>query len=313
MKRLTSAFLLLILMLSFSSCEAKEPSVGAYYTFTDATGATVTLDERPLRVAVLFSSFADIWVTAGGTVDITVGEAVERGFAPETAVLVDAGSGHTAIDTERLIAEEPDLVIATADYAHQVDACELLRSFGIPAAAMRVESPEDYLSVLRIFTDILGTQERFYEFGTKMLDRIAEIRTESQKIYENESMLFIRAGTSQRSVKAKRGEDHFACAMIEELGFRNVAQTGSPLIDGLSLEAVVELDPSYIFVTFMGDERAARAFVTELLSGEGYSTLTAVKEGRVIFLPKEYFHYKPCSRWASAYEYVISELERSRE
>ena len=44
---------------------------------------------------MLFSSFADVWETAGGRVDITVGESVERGFAPEDVLLVDDGAGKT--------------------------------------------------------------------------------------------------------------------------------------------------------------------------------------------------------------------------
>ena len=45
-------------------------------TFTDSVGNLVTLNKKPEKVAVLFSSFADIWVSAGGRVDITVGESV---------------------------------------------------------------------------------------------------------------------------------------------------------------------------------------------------------------------------------------------
>ncbi|MBO5273008.1 MAG: hypothetical protein J6I45_00160 [Clostridia bacterium] len=37
----------------------------------------------PEKTAVLFSSLAEIWLEAGGSVDITVGESIERGFVPE--------------------------------------------------------------------------------------------------------------------------------------------------------------------------------------------------------------------------------------
>ncbi|MCF0230022.1 MAG: ABC transporter substrate-binding protein, partial [Parasporobacterium sp.] len=109
------------------------------YTFTDSEGVTVTVSKMPRKVAVLFSSYADIWVTAGGTVDVTVYESVERGFADEDAVIVDPGSGHDAINLETLIAAEPDFVIGTADYEGQKEAVEFCRSVGIPAASFRVE------------------------------------------------------------------------------------------------------------------------------------------------------------------------------
>ncbi|MBP1553187.1 MAG: hypothetical protein J6B21_03445, partial [Oscillospiraceae bacterium] len=86
-----------MLALSLAACSYNTTDVATsnYYTFTDHGGNTMVLHQKPQKVAVLFSSFADIWVTAGGTVDITVAEAVERGFADETAALVDGGAGKT--------------------------------------------------------------------------------------------------------------------------------------------------------------------------------------------------------------------------
>ena len=75
---------------------------GAYYTFVDHAGTKIVLNEAPKRTAVLFSSFAEVWKLAGGETAVTVGESVERGFADETALLVDGGAGKT-IDTERLL------------------------------------------------------------------------------------------------------------------------------------------------------------------------------------------------------------------
>ena len=106
MRNVLIFFLCLLLL---SGCAPAE-SAGEGYTFTDDTGAVVTVPEKPETVAVLLSSLADLWITAGGTVDITVGETVERGFAPENVILVDAGAGKT-IDLEGLIAARPDFVL----------------------------------------------------------------------------------------------------------------------------------------------------------------------------------------------------------
>ena len=98
-------------------------------TIEDSTGAIVTVPINPKRVAVLFSSFADIWVTAGGIVDITIPETVERGFATDNVILVGDGAGKT-IDLERLIAAEPDFVICSADIKAQLEAAEVCRLAG---------------------------------------------------------------------------------------------------------------------------------------------------------------------------------------
>ena len=301
-KRLLCIFTVLCLTFSLFSCNEERNSEG--YDFKDSTGASVSLESKPVRVAVLFSSFADIWIEAGGNIAVTVGESVERGIADEGVILVDSGSGHTLIDTETLIAAEPDFVIATADYPVQVETVGLMREVGIPSALFSVETFEDYLSVLKIFTDILGTEEIYEEQSANMREHIADTVKRAQALTESAdgSMLFIRAGSSARSTKAKRGEDHFGAAMLEEMGLYNIADDATVLLDGLSLEHIITVDPDTIFVTFMGNEEAARNYMDTLLASDGYSSLTAVKEGRVYYLSRDLFHYKPNGAWCEAYD-----------
>ena len=116
-------FLILLAALLLTGCAAA-PASEPFFCFTDSTGAQVSLPAMPRKTAVLFSSHAEVWRLAGGTVDITVGESVERGFASENAVLVDGGAGKT-IDTEKLLASKPDLVIGSSDIPAQVEACAM--------------------------------------------------------------------------------------------------------------------------------------------------------------------------------------------
>ena len=314
-----TAHKIITLILAFSiltlvSCGNTHTSGGDFYSFTDDLGREVCLADRPRRVAVLFSSYAEIWQIAGGEVSITVADSIERGFADESCVIVDGGAGHTTINTELLLASMPDLVIGTADYPVQVEACELLASKGIPTALFEVECFEDYLGVLKIFTDILGTEDKYAEHGIAVKERIDSYLSAALEYLDKtqnttEKMLFIRAGSTPRSTKAKRAEDHFACAMLEELGLYNIADSAPVLLDGLSLEEIVTADPERIFVSMMGnDEEAVRNNIGEILSRDGYSTLDAVVSGRVELLPKSLFHYKPNHRWADAYLYLIEIL-----
>lgn len=308
-----------MLLLSAVSCGAGEkkedtsPESGSgtafLYSFTDSGGTSVTLSEKPKKVAVLFSSLADIWVTAGGTVDITVGESVERGFADAAAVLVDPGSGHNAIDLETLVDAEPDLVIGTADYKGQTQAVETCRQAGIPAALFRVESVEDYITVLKIFCGITENEGHYNQYGTAVatqidtiLDRVKQANADTRNI------LFIRAGSSAKSTKAKTAEDHFACLMLDQLGTVNIADTEHTLAGTLSLETIIDQAPDYLFITTMGDETAAKGYMNSLLQEEGWRELDCVKEGNYCYLPKDLFHYKPNARWAEAYEFLAAIL-----
>ncbi len=306
MKKILLVLCIAALCLAFTpSCGESQVKEGEFYTFKDALGNEVALDKRPRRVAVLFSSFADIWQLAGGRVDITVGDAVEAGYAPKDAVTVDEGSGHSGINTELLAAAAPDLVIATADYPAQVQACDVMRSVGVPAAALRVESFDDYLCTLKIFTDILGTEQRYVRYGQSLSEKIARLKSEHSPT-PGCDMLFLRV--TKNSHKAMSADKHFAASMIEELGVGNIADASDSFVGGDLLELALRRDPCYVFVSFMGDETAARAYIDSVLATDAWSSLDAVKDGRVIYLPKNLFQLKPNELWADAYEFLIDAI-----
>lgn len=291
------------------SARSSEPAAG-YYSFEDSLGNTIVLKEKPKKVAVLFSSYADVWQRAGGEVAITVGESVERGFADENAVLVDSGAGKT-IDNERLVAEKPDFVICSADLSEQVKTAELLNKAGIPCAAFHVESFADYLEMLKTCTDICENPTAYTAYGTEVRAEIQSILAdvaEQQKGKNPKRILFIRAGSKSSATKAKTAEDHFACAMLKELGAYNIADNAPVLLDGLSFEEVLSEQPDFIFMVTMGKEDAARAYMDSVLAEEPWQGLTAVQSGRYAYLPKELFQFKPNARWAEAYRYLAGLL-----
>lgn len=302
MKRIASFLLCALLLAGLAGCAAGPAD--AAVTFTDSTGAEISLPGRPERVAVLFSSYAEIWTLAGGEIAVTVGETVERGFAPESVTLVDAGAGHSTLDTEALVAAEPELVIGTADYPCQTEACLACRAAGIPAALFREESFADYLDLLTLFCELCGSTEPLTRFGSDVAAAREAILREAEDLPPRR-ILLLRAGASARSVKAKGSADLIVGGMLAELGQINLADEAPVLLDGLSLETILLDEPDRILIVPMGDEAESRACVEELFQSPGWRELACVQEGRTDFLPKELFHYKPNARWAEAEAYLI--------
>ncbi len=302
MKKRCKLLCLSLAALILVGCSQNIPQNGTgNHTFTDSTGHTVTLTEKPQKVAVLLSSFAEIWCLAGGEIAVTVGESVERGICAEGVTLVDGGAGKT-VNTEVLIAAAPDLVILSADIPAQVEAAALCREAGIAVAEMRVECFSEYLTLLKICTDLTGRSDLYDRHGTAQKAQIDALI--ANKPLNGSKILFVRAGSSARSVKPKSSNDHFAAAMLSELGATNIADSTPLLADGLSMEYILAADPDRIYFTAMGDEAASRAFVEQMLQSPEWQALTAVKNGNYTFLPKENFHYKPNASWASAYAYL---------
>ena len=304
-KRTILFILVFAILLTFVSCVARTDlpeAAGAYLTFTDSEGNNVELSAEPQRTAVLFSSLAQCWIEAGGEVYVTVGESIERGLVKEGTELVDSGAGKT-IDTEKLIALEPDFVICSADIASHRDVASALEKANIPVALLRMDTFEDYLSILKTFTQITGETENYVQVGEGTKGEIERIITEEKRI-DDPKILFVRSGSSYSSAKAKKAEDNFAAKILEDLGCVNIADKAEALLDNLSAEVILTEDPEYIFISVMGDYDNSKAYMEELLSKPEYVALDAVKNGRVYFLPKELLQYKPCGRWDESYRYI---------
>ena len=281
-----------------------EQSIPGTCTFTDSMGNTVELEQPPKRVAALLGSYAETWLLAGGEVVAVTQDAYdERGLElPEDTVNLGANQQP---DLEALFAAEPDLVLLTPDLDGQMALRDSLEAAKIPAAWFKVETFDDYLTMLKICTDLTGRSDLYQKNG---LDIQRDIDAAIASVPEGEAptVLLLRAYSS--GVRAKNS-DNIAGAMLKDLGAVNIADSNSGLLEDLQMESILAADPEFIFVTTMGaSQEAALKSLDELLhSDPAWQTLTAVKEGRVEVLPKDLFHYKPNARWGESYQ-MLAEL-----
>ncbi|MBO5702179.1 MAG: ABC transporter substrate-binding protein [Clostridia bacterium] len=292
--------------MTFSSCSEEKAEGEVYYSFTDSEDREVVLEKKPEKVAVLFSSYAEMWNLAGGEVNITVGEAVERGFADENTVLVDSGAGKT-IDRELLITSAPDFVIASADIAAQAELAGYLDSIGIACALIRVDSFYDYAEVMEDLCKITGRDDLYEKNVTEIANEIENIIGSVDKT-KAPRIIFVRCGSSASSTKAKNADENFVCRMIAELGGVNIADEAPELCDGLSLEAILTAQPEKMLISTMGNEQKSREYMDSVLKSEPWQALDAVKNGNYVYLDKELFQFKPNARWAEAYKFLAEYL-----
>ena len=300
-------FLLIItLALLLCSCGQSSKPESKYYVFNDDAGQQVSVYGAPGRVAVLFSSYAEMWLLAGGEITVTFGESIERGFVGEDVILVDGGAGK-AIDYEALVAAEPDFVIGSLDIESQRQVCDFMAKAGVASALFKVESFEDYARVMEHLCAITKNSEAYDRHVTAVGEEIDAL-LEKYSGREKKRILFVRAATSAKSTKAKTAKDNFVCAMLDELGCYNVADSAPLLLDGLSLEAIIAENPDFIFFSTMGNEEKVREYMDGELESEVWQSLDAVKNGNYAYLPKEMFQYKPNRRWGEAYKYLAELL-----
>lgn len=268
------------------------------FSFTDDLGREVIVRE-PQRVAALIGSFTDIWLLSGGEVTAAANDSWESLQLPLGEDVVNLGSIQEP-DIEKLIASQPDLVLASVNTDADLEMDEILMQAEIPTAYFAVSNFDEYLHMLDICTQITGRRDLYEQNGLKVQEQIDKTR---ERIDGREpKVLFLRASSS--SVKAKGSEGNVCGEMLSDLGCVNIADSNHGLLDDLSMEAIIAADPDYIFVTIQGNnQEAAMQNVEEmLLSNPAWSSLSAVKEGNYYLLDKRLYNLKPNAKWGDAYE-----------
>ncbi|TJX13526.1 ABC transporter substrate-binding protein [Tissierella creatinini] len=275
-------------------------------SFVDGSGEEVSIHKNPKRVVVLFSSFLDIWTKNGGEligmVEDTSGSPIPGTEGVETV-------GRTgAISLEKIISLEPDLVILSSNTSSQMEMVPSLKQNNIPVIAFDYKFKEDYYKMVKLFTAI-NEREDLYEENVLAIEK--EIQEIVEKTSEEKPKKVFLMFASSKSLEA-RGSNSTVGEIFADLNAVNITdESGVPFEDqSFSMEKLIEEDPEYIFVITMGSdmEKVQDKIKADAESNPAWASLSAVKNNKYIFLPKELFTYKANERYAEAYEYVAKIL-----
>ena len=310
MKRRFFSFALLLALLLASCGKPAQPpaqsrpaddsSQTGKITFTDALGREFSLD-RPRRAAAMIGSFADVWCLAGGQ-DTLVAAANDSWTAFELPLgeeVVNIGSSKEP-NVELLLGAEPDFILASSNTAANLELLDTFEASGIPTAYFDILSFDDYLELLDLCTRLTGHPENFETCGAAVQAQVdaALARQDGSA----PTVLNIRASGSNCTVKGSEG--NVLGEMLAEMGCVNVADRDGALLEDLSLEAIIQADPDYIFAVLQGADATDAMATLErtLLSNPAWSSLRAVREGHFHTMEHRLYNLKPNARWGESYE-----------
>ena len=295
-------FVLACLFLSGCAAPLDNEQAGHGIEFVDVLGRTVTVS-NPQRVGICSGSLAECWLLAGGEVCAATQDAVtERALAlPDDTI--DFGSLKEP-SAEAILSANLDFVMLMASLPNHVALAETLEKTGISYAYFDVENFSDYLELMKVFTNITGRSD-LYETHAAALQQQINDAIESGKREDHPTVLVLRTSSSRVKVL---DSSYMVGGMLKELGCINIADSEDSLLTELSLEAIVQADPDYIFISCMGDLAEGQAQLeASLTSNPIWDTLQAVQNGRIFYLEKELFHQKPNARWGESYE-ILAQL-----
>lgn len=290
---------------------AAEATAPGPVTFTDDMGNEVTVD-NPQRVVACMGSFANAWELAGGTlVGVSDDALTAAGWTIESPDVATVGD-FTAVNLEAIMALNPDFVIMTSGTggrggdSSQADLRDALVGAGIPVAYFKVTTFDDYERLMRTFTDITGRADLYEQNVAKVAEAIDGIVGAVPAENPPTALLLttFSGGTRVQSSGTQTG------AMLADLGVNNLADENKSLLKDFSLEAVIEMDPGFIFVIPMGNdtEAAMRNLEEATAANPAWGSLSAVQNGRYITLDPTLYLAKPNAQWDAAYQGLFDNL-----
>ena len=303
MKRWVAA-LLAACSLILTACGAPaQQNAGAgqsYAEITDDNGRLVRFDAKPQRIVVTSASFIAPLYAVGSEV---VGRPVTKSkVIPEAESAATIGPVYQ-IDTEKIIALQPDLVIINKGMNEKL--IETLAANNIKTLVIEMKSYEDVKREIGIFSALTGEKAKGDALIAKMDADIAAVRTSVPQ--EKKRISIIHSTGQGLSVQL---DGSIAGSIAKMLGWENTA-SGMPALDKnpdaapYSMETLVAQNPDIIFVTSMGEEAEIRASMEAMFAeNPAWQSVAAIREGRVYYLPQEMFLFSPGIEYPSAVKYM---------
>ena len=152
--------------------------------------------------------------------------------------------------------------------------------------------------MMEVFCGLTHREDLYRKNVQDVVDEIEALLVDVPE--EGPEVLLVRAYSTGAKCK---GSDILSGAILQDLGCRNLVDEYPSLLEDLSIEAIIDADPEFIFVVTMGQssETAIQGLVSSIGSDPAWAELSAIQKGQFITLPQDLFHYKPNARWGESY------------
>lgn len=251
------------------------PSPAAYpLTLTDDEGSKVTLAARPERIVSLTPATTEI-LFAVGAGDRVVG-ATDADDYPEAAQAIPRVVTMAAIDVEKVVGLEADLVLAGGNAFNTADALEKLRSVGIPVLVVYAPNVAGVLKDIELVATAAGEGPAGAELAATMRADIDAVVRGIASAGSTRPRVFYELDLYQGTIYGP-ADDSFIAEMITLAGGAPIT-TGSPTVFSIPLEKLIEADPQVIV---LGDAAYYGLTAEAVAARPGWGVMTAVAAGAI--------------------------------
>ena len=286
-------------------------SSGAYAVVTDDRGTVVTLAQKPQRVVVLSTSLLNFAAAVDGDLAGRATVKAEDASLPEKYQHVpDVGPVYN-VSLEKVLACQPDLVIASADH-HEKLAAQLEESH-IPVLVLKTKTYDDVKRNLEVIGKVYGKEEAAKAKEDELDQAVHAVTDAVPAQGKRVAILHVTPSSVSAELPSSIAGD-----MADLLHLKNIAADAAG--DGqttripYSMESLVQADPDVIFLTSMGSSDKIEKRIREDIQGNpAWASLTAVKAGQVYVLPEKYFLLNPGLDYPKAVTYMARLAQRYQQ
>ncbi|MFL5669678.1 MAG: ABC transporter substrate-binding protein [Chloroflexota bacterium] len=247
-------------------------------TLTDDEGTAVALKAEPQKVVSLTPAVTET-LFAVGAGDRVVATDDSSDYPAEAKALPDVVTFGT-VDVEKIVALEPDLVIAGGAGFTSAESIAKLRSLGIPVLVVSTPSIDGIYKDIELVGTAVGEADAATALTAKMRTDMTAIATaakaESAKAAKPPRVLYDVGYLDSTGQIFAPGEGSFLAEMLGTLGVDVI--TGDKITYEIPLETLVTRDPEVII---LGTNAFYSPTPESIAKRAGWSKLTAVKNGDV--------------------------------
>ncbi len=246
------------------------PAAAFPVTVTDDEGTTVEIPAEPQRIVSLTPATTEILFRLGAGPRVVATTDFDD-YPPEAVALPDVAS-YTAVDVEKIVGLETDLVIAGGNFFNDPAAITQLRELGVPVVVTYAPDIATVLKDIELIGTAVGLASEARDLTAAMRADFDQVEAATADLPKPRVFYELDATTDIYTA----ADDSFVAEMIELAGGDPIT-TGSPTDFSISIEKLVAADPEVIV---LGD--SVYGVTAEAVAARpGWGVMTAVKTGDI--------------------------------
>jgi iron complex transport system substrate-binding protein len=251
------------------------PSAAFPITLTDDEGTSVEVAAEPERIVSLTPATTEI-LFALGAGDRIVATDDGSDYPPEAVALQDVAT-YASVDVEKVVALEPDLVVAGGLGFTPAESITKLRDLKIPVVVIYAPSVDGVDKDIELLGSATGTTPKATSLTSAMRSDMAAVSAAVAGQSPKPRVFYDVGYDDATGAIYAPAEDSFLAEMVTMAG-GDVITTGDPNTYEIPLEKLIEKDPQLII---LGTNPFYSPTPDAVAKRRGWDAFTAVRNGDI--------------------------------